>query len=138
MKIDRIIIHHSLTKDSETVSWGAIRDFHVQTNKFKDIGYHFGVENLRGQTEILVGRMPDETGAHCAGHNTGSIGICLVGNFDEAPPPAESWDLAVKLCRYLVRQFGVKEILGHTELNPGKSCPGKMFNMTRFRRDVFM
>ena len=134
----RIVIHHSLTKDSVTVSWGAIRDYHVKENKWSDIGYHWGIELLRDQTEILMGRMLDKTGAHVRGHNTESIGICIVGNFDEAPPPPESWDKAVTLCRWLVRQFGIKEIVGHRELDSGKSCPGKQFNMNRFRREVFL
>jgi N-acetylmuramoyl-L-alanine amidase len=132
--MNKIILHHSLTKDSETVSWGAIRNFHINTNGFRDIGYHFGIENLRGQTEILMGRMTDQVGAHCAGHNTGSIGICFVGNFDIAPPPEESWNKGIELCRYLMRNFTITDVLGHVELNPNKSCPGKLFDLDKFRR----
>lgn len=134
----KIVIHHSLTKDSETVSWGAIRDFHTKENGWSEIGYHYGIELLRDQTEILIGRMLDQVGAHVRGHNTGTIGICVVGNFDDAPPPQASWDKAVTLCRWLVRQFGISEIVGHRELDPGKSCPGKKFDMTRFRWEVFL
>jgi hypothetical protein len=137
MKPERIILHHSLTRDSDTVSWGPIREFHTKVNGWSDIGYHFGIENLRGQVETLVGRCPDKTGAHCAGHNTGSIGICFVGNFDVDPVPADAWDAGVKLCKFLVRAYGIKDILGHREFNDHKTCPGKKFNIQKFRREVF-
>ena len=130
-----IIIHHSLTKDSETVSWGAIRTFH-KSKKFSDIGYHYGIENLRGQTEILVGRTTDKKGAHCKGFNSDSIGICFIGNFDVDAVPKESWDAGVKLVRFLRAQYGINEVLGHTELNSKKSCPGKKFNLDKFREEV--
>ena len=133
----RIILHHSLTKDSDTVSWGAIRRYHIETNNWSDIGYHFGIEQVKDYTEILFGRMPNKIGSHCKGHNTDSIGICFVGNFDNEPPPMDSWNKGVLLCKYLVEQFGIKIILGHTELNSHKTCPGRMFDLENFRKDVF-
>lgn len=133
MKPKKIIIHHSLTKDSETVSWGVIRNFHVNQNRWSDIGYHFGVENLRGQTEILLGRFPDRSGAHCRRNNQNSIGVCFVGNFDIQRPPEESWAAGIKLCRYLMRTYNIQIIQGHRELDPGKSCPGRLFNLDEFR-----
>lgn len=136
MKPDTIILHHSLTKDSATASWGAIRHFHVDVNHWDDIGYHFGIENMRGQTEILAGRFPDKQGAHCRGHNSNSIGICFVGNFDVDSVPAKAWTAGIELCRFLVKQYGIAKIIGHGELNPHKSCPGKNFDVDRFRTEV--
>jgi len=53
MKPILIINHHSLTKDSGSVSWGAIRKWHMgliggEDNYYTnhpmiDIGYHFGL-----------------------------------------------------------------------------------------------
>lgn len=135
---EKIILHHSLTKDSDTVSWGAIRDFHVKANGWSAIGYHFGIENLRGQTEILIGRLADQAGAHCRGHNSDSIGICFVGNFDVDPVPAETWAAGVRLCKFLTRQYGITVIQGHRELNPHKSCPGINFDIKKFKKEVFL
>ena len=134
--VDKIILHHSLTKDSGTVSTGAIRDYHININHWSDIGYHFLIENLRGQTEIVAGRMLDKTGAHTKGHNRNSIGICFVGNFDIVPPPGEAWVQGAKLVRFLMKQYGIKKVVGHTELNPHKTCPGRMFDLDKFRNDV--
>ena len=134
----RIILHHSFTKDSETVSWGIIRRYHTNTMRFSDIGYHFGIENLRGEVEILMGRMPDKMGAHCTGFNSDSIGICFVGNFDDDEPPKDVWNKGVDLVRWLTSVYGKGvEVVGHNELNQHKSCPGKYFYLDKFRKDVF-
>ena len=97
MNPNKIILHHSLTKDSGTVSWNAIRRYHVNENHCRDIGYQFGVEfaddpgDPNGSYEILIGRTPDEEGGHTKGHNKDSIGVCFIGNFDDSPPPDRQW-----------------------------------------------
>lgn len=137
MEPKRIILHHSLTADSETVSWGAIRAYHRNVLGWADIGYHFGIEKARDSYEIFLGRMPDETGAHCSGHNHDSIGICFIGNFDLAAPPREQWILGVKLVRFLCDLYKIPfgEIHGHREYS-SKTCPGKLFDGGKFIRDV--
>ena len=133
---NKIILHHSLTKDSYTVSWGAIRNYHINTLHWSDIGYHFGIENLRGQTEILMGRLPNKIGAHTKGHNKNSIGICFVGNYDIEKVPGESWVQGIKLVKYLIGIYNIKSVVGHTELNPHKTCPGRMFDLDKFRYET--
>ena len=130
-----IVVHHSLTKDSQTVSIGPIRDYHTKVNGWTDIGYHFIIENMRGHIEIVCGRMPDRQGAHCKGYNKRSIGICFVGNFDSISPSNKIWNAGIKLVKFLMRQYNIKNIVGHHELNPSKSCPGKYFDMDKFRKD---
>jgi hypothetical protein len=48
MNPEYIVIHHSLTPDNQTVSWNAIRRYHIDVNKWADIGYHYGIENING------------------------------------------------------------------------------------------
>lgn len=38
-KPDGFLIHHSGTRDSGTVSWSAIRSFHLYDRGWADIGY---------------------------------------------------------------------------------------------------
>ena len=119
-KPSHIILHHSLTKDSGTVSWGAIRRYHTQDKGWSDIGYHFGIEDVGGYYEMLAGRMPDEVGAHCPqqGMNRKSVGICCVGNFNQIEPPQEQFMCCLKLVRYLSAVWGIdaENVLGHREV----------------------
>jgi hypothetical protein len=137
MEPKRIILHHSLTEDGETVSWGAIRRYHVETMGWRDIGYHFGIEKIGGRYETLLGRMPGSIGAHTQGYNHDSLGICLVGNFDVLAPPREQWRAAVDLVRWLSAVYKIQpeNIYGHRNFAP-KTCPGTLFDMTAFRADV--
>lgn len=138
MTPEYIILHHSLTTDGATVSWAAIRRYHVQTLGWRKIGYHFGIELIGDRYEILTGRLMTETGAHCRENmmNSRSLGVCIVGNFDIAPPEMEQWQTAVELVRSLCAVFSIpaKNVLGHTELAPYKSCPGVLFDLDAFRR----
>jgi N-acetylmuramoyl-L-alanine amidase len=139
LKPKYIILHHSLTKDTETVSWGAIRKYHM-VNGFNDIGYHAGIENLRGNFEVLLGRSMDTVGAHCAdgGKNYDSLGVCMVGNFDYSAPPVRQWDKAIESVAWMCRQFVIPyyNIMGHREFNKHKTCPGRMFDVCAFQDEV--
>ncbi len=132
-----IMIHHSLTEDGRTVSWQAIRRYHVTEQKWLDIGYHFGIELINDHYEVLVGRDLDRDGAHCVGMNAKAIGICLVGNFDASPVPAAQWNRAAALVRSLMKELDIPidNVVPHRDYAP-KSCPGKLFDMASFRRVI--
>ena len=161
MKPVRIILHHSSTSDSGTVSWQAIRTFHTSyrynnhivtpteayilkrrgkkvTNPWNSIGYSYGLEDINGHYEILTGRMMNERGAHTYGHNHNSIGICVVGNYDITPVPEKLWQLTLRFVNSLceVCDISKSSVYGHTEFASYKTCPGKLFDMTRFRREL--
>jgi N-acetylmuramoyl-L-alanine amidase len=131
----KIICHHSLTKDSSTVSWGAIRRYHTKVMKWAGIGYHAGVELvLSGQEvnyEILMGRVWDKSGAHTRGHNYDSLGICFVGNYDKIPPPKRMIQAGAKVIALWLRLFGlsIDDIYSHNHFDNYKTCPGIYFDM---------
>lgn len=138
--VEYIIIHHSLTKDGLVPDWPSIDHYHTITNGWSDIGYHFGIEQIRkvNEYEVLVGRPMILTGAHCIskGFNYKSLGICMVGNFDKVTPPKQQWNRALKLTRSLMHVFEVPKfkVLGHHEVAlDGRTCPGLLFNMNDFR-----
>lgn len=135
-----IILHHSLTVDSGTVSWDAIRRYHVQHLGWADIGYHFGVEFVNDHYEIFTGRMMNEIGAHCRQDkmNYRSLGIMFNGNFDFYPPPEGQWVLGLRLVRSLMDVFGIPKgsVLGHNYFAKYKTCPGKMFDVAKFQAEL--
>lgn len=152
MNVKYIIIHHSFTEDGKVVDWQAIRNYHLSLG-WKDIGYHFGIELINNNYEILVGRQLDEIGAHTFGLNSISLGICLIGNFDDKEPNPNQLSKAVVLVRALLKIFnlGVENVIGHRETyilykrgmisydvlkENVKSCPGFQFSMKKFREIV--
>jgi hypothetical protein len=163
-----IVLHHSFTKDNETVDWNAIWKFHrswrcngfivteMEANKLKkkglhvtppwrSIGYHFGCERVGNEYQVRVGRDLLKAGAHCrdGGFNSKSIGICVVGNWDEQEPPAEQIILTRLLVEKLMMRYSIKRenVIGHREAQAmagvpnemRKSCPGHEFNLISFR-----
>lgn len=124
--IRRIVIHHSATRDSETLSWEAIRQAHLARG-WADVGYHYGVEMHRGACQVLVGRPLYYPGAHVTGHNADSIGLCVIGNLDEDKPHPRQIDRLLDLLRDLIEVFGFlpdrDTILGHRDLARTR-CPG--------------
>lgn len=74
-KIKEIIVHCTATVAGREVSVAEIDSWH-RARGFRMIGYHY-VVSLSG--EVLTGRPAGEIGAHCLGHNAGSIGVVYVG-----------------------------------------------------------
>ena len=131
-----IILHHSLTEDGKTVSWNAIRQYHLSKG-WNGIGYHFGIELVGNRYETLLGRLPTEIGAHCRGMNDASLGICFVGNFDIEEPPGEQLIIGRQLVRSLMKVFGISKemVKGHREYS-SKTCPGIKFPLGEFIRGL--
>jgi len=142
-----ICIHHSLTKDGQVVDWEAIRKYHREVNGWSEIGYHYGVERVGNRLSLQVGRSEAQPGAHTREmHMNGkSLGICVVGNFDLAPPGLEVLRFLADIVKRKIAEYGipVQSVLGHREVGAMagfdwkkgqyKSCPGKYFPMDTLR-----
>ena len=137
-----IILHHSLTKDSKTVSWNPIRQYHIDTFNEKEIGYNFGIEQIREEDiyEILIGRSIREKGVHCLKGNMNELGIGFMfcGNFDIEQPPQimlkKASQFIAELC--ILTNIPPENIKGHRDYDWRKTCPGKMFDIDSFRNRV--
>lgn len=126
-----IIIHHSGTRDSETMSWDNIKDYHVNTLGWDDVGYHFGIEDIEGTPQILLGRPLYKSGAHCIGYNHNALGFMFCGNWnnDFLAMPNDILNLAAEhiagLC--VVLKLSVSNIMPHNYADTRRTCPGKYF-----------
>lgn len=143
--------HMSYRIDGKTVSKleydhrREINDGRLFEEPWSDIGYHVVIERVGLNVEAIFGRMPNTQGAHCRElrMNMVGIGICCVGNFDESAPPDDLWKKALQVVRYFSQTLAIPKdrVLGHGEaqmLDPAvrraiKSCPGKYFDMVKFR-----
>lgn len=143
--IKLLVIHCSATPNGRWTTSADINQWHrdrgfrrnaaarVGLNpKLDAIGYHH-VIYTSGQ--VATGRSHAEAGAHAAGHNAKSIGVCLVGTdrFHIGQWVALR-DLAIALCaQYRIPMVpadtkdprGLRGVIGHREI-PGvaKLCPG--------------
>jgi N-acetylmuramoyl-L-alanine amidase len=122
-----IVIHHSATR---TGNAKLFRCLHRVVNGWEDIGYHFVIGNGTYSDDGLVeqGRPLNVMGAHARDHNHNSIGICLVGDFEEESPTTEQMKALGKLLGELLSRFGLsgKDIRLHRQLKGCRTvCPGK-------------
>jgi len=91
------------------------------------IGYHYFIE-ADGKTKI--GRPDWAVGAHAIGANFDSLGICLAGNFETAPPTQAQMTALAGLIKDIRKAYGNIPVIGHFQVDPKKhptACPGKLF-----------
>ena len=126
-KTNWLVIHCSATRAIQDVGAKDIRKWHVEGNGWADIGYHFVI---RRSGKIEIGRRVDEIGTHVQGHNTDSVGICLVGGLNNATFRPENnftpqqWDALRKLLTGLLRKYPKAKVLGHRDFaGVQKACP---------------
>ena len=127
MKMNYITVHCSATRPTQDFHAADIDRWHKERG-WAEIGYHFVVA-LDGTIEL--GRPTTKTGAHVGGHNTGNIGICMIGGLDEIGSPWNTFnEKQYASLQYLITDLvsihGIKQenILGHRDWKGvTKSCP---------------
>ena len=132
--ITRLIVHCSYTPPSMDIGVARIRDWHVNDNGWRDIGYHWVIRRDGG---VEQGRSEDIPGAHTAGHNADSIGVCLVGGMSETDRQPEcnftgaQYDALCKLIRQIRGRHANIEVSGHNDW-ARRACP--TFNAKEFAK----
>lgn len=133
-----IVIHHTATKRGDVAS---IHEAHLKKkdksgNPWLGIGYHFVIGNGDGmgdgEIEPTFRWREQMHGAHAGDeeHNQHGIGVCLVGNFEDAPPSPAQMQAVKRLVNVLKAEYGIpsNKIIGHSDIK-ATACPGKHFPM---------
>ncbi|MBN1437548.1 MAG: N-acetylmuramoyl-L-alanine amidase [Sedimentisphaerales bacterium] len=137
-----ILIHHTATNRGCA---DYINQLHIQRG-WDGLGYDFVINNGTDKPDGLIEvgwrwRIQRE-GAHCRveGDNTNywnehTIGIALIGNFENYPPSAAQYASLTELVRFLMDRYHITpdQVKGHRDIEP-TACPGANFDMERFRQ----
>jgi len=141
LDVTHLIVHHAASANTSTNWPGVVRsiwDFHVNFNGWDDIGYNWLIDPL-GQ--VYEGRGDNVRGAHFCGTNSGTVGICMLGNFQTEPPKDSAVEKLSKLLAWKSCDIDIdpidtafhnssglqlNTISGHRQ-GCSTSCPGDLF-----------
>ena len=138
-----IVVHHSASRNG---TMQGMDMYHRQKRHMENgLAYHFVIGNGNGipDGKIEIGNrwLRQIKGGHLASDNQNyvAIGICLVGNFEAAPPTAAQMQSLYALVGYLRKRCNIakKDVKTHTEINvKPTACPGRRFPTQQFRNNI--
>lgn len=138
IQVKGLVVHHSATASG---SAGCFRVLHRGINRWNDIGYHFVIGNgtHSGNGIVEEGRRVPYRGAHARGANHYTLGICLVGNFNETKPALEQLEALGGLLRNLLSTWGLESssvTLHRLVKGSSTECPGRHLTLDEIREYV--
>lgn len=139
-KWDSIVLHCTYRPgrpDRAALDWHGIVRHHVEVLYYDYVGYHAGVERVKGHLVVCPGRPLNREGAHCRGNgmNRRAIGVAVIGNFDLYSPDKETYFLTAQLCQAIMCKFPkitVDRIFPHSDFST-KTCPGVKFDVDKVK-----
>jgi N-acetylmuramoyl-L-alanine amidase len=131
--VSEIIVHCTATQ----ANWMANRTLAAKIAEiklwhkargFSDIGYHFLIDR---DGTLSAGRPLETVGAHVQGHNTGTIGISLLGGHGSSADDRFDDNFTMEQDKALRELIGslkarfptIRKVSGHNEY-AAKACPG--------------
>src|SRR5688572_7054490 len=126
-KVDTAVVHCSASKETVNYTYEQCCIDH-RARGFNACGYH---RFITRDGKVYEGRHFDVAGAHVAGHNSHSIGICYEGGLDKNGKPKDTRTQAQKeaiinclLDAIHYAEGGIKRITGHRDLSPDTNGNG--------------
>lgn len=158
--VTHLIVHHSAGNTTSSDFAAVVRgywDFHVNGRNWADIGYNWLVDGngviYQGRAFNLDGNK-NVIGAHFSGHNANTMGICVIGNYNNTMPTGDALFslnemLAWKASELEIDPLGtaqhyspggnINRISGHRDSGIYTDCPGHQLYafLPEVRQDVF-
>lgn len=130
--LDHLVLHHTAfatsgiggrTLAAESAHMRAIQRWHLDRG-WATVGYHFVVAP---SGRVFRGRPVDRLGAHVLGHNAGTVGICLMGNFELERPTPEALSSLAHVRAALVPGGAAVALRAHRDHrgHERSACPGR-------------
>ena len=117
--VDRVFLHCSASDNPDHDDIATIRSWHVDERGWSDVGYHYFI---RSDGALQEGRPLERTPAAQAGHNAGTLAICLHGLAEENFADDQFRTLTA-LAREIDEAYaGRVTFHGHCEVS-SKPCP---------------
>jgi hypothetical protein len=117
-----VAIHHSAIPLDTDETMQSVQDLHMDSNHWADVGYHYVIDK---NGIVYEGRDIHVRGASVAGYNTGTIGVCVMGNFEQDMPLEIQLTVLQQVVNWLAVTYTLTHLAAHGEFNPESVCPGK-------------
>jgi hypothetical protein len=117
-----VAIHHTAALLFSNETMRDVQKLHMEVNGWADVGYHYAID--RGGI-VYEGRDVHVRGSSVAGHNTGVLGVVLMGDFEFDQPLEVQLASLQAVANWLASEYPLTHLAGHGEFNPETSCPGK-------------
>ncbi len=130
--IDKIILHHT---SDEVRDWKGNQSILGYKKMYEDKGWISGPHLFIAPEGIYLFTDINIQGIHANDGNKGSIGIEMVGNYDDSFPNNHIWKNTELVLINLLIKFNlkIKDIHFHREYNNQKSCPGRAVTKREIR-----
>lgn len=146
-EIDLLVVHHTAVKVAGDKRSGvervrAIYQYHAVNRKWGDVGYHYLIDE---DGQVYEGKSGGKyvVGGHAYCHNVNTLGIALLGNFEDEKPTQDQMKALQWLLADLAEEYDVNldenatyhgqtyssPIVGHGDVL-GTSCPGYYIRQT--------
>ena len=131
-----IIVHHAASSNTATNYTDVVRNiyvYHTASNGWNDVGYNFLIAQdgtiFEGRDGQKIADGDNVIGAHFCSQNTGTMGICLLGDYMLVQPPQKAIDALAKLIAWKEAKEKIDPLARTIHVASGKN----LFNISAHR-----